>query len=192
MASPVPLKSNAVSLKGRDGTSLILTLITPGASVSAFVDVVTTCAAPRPPPPRPSKPPVVVEAPSSRSARGRGRGRGAAAARGAGAGRGRRRYRRGPSRWCARRLPAPPPEEDDDDDGAAFLDARDGCLLRQEALWNNEDIQKRVIGLSVAASPRGRLREAVVGIPFRGRPMTEDSETSNAETMISLSCRRHW
>ena len=30
VASPVPLKSNAVSLKGRDGTSLILTLITPG------------------------------------------------------------------------------------------------------------------------------------------------------------------
>ena len=56
VASPVPLKTNAVSLKARDGTSLILTLSSPGASVSAFVDVVMTCASPRPPP----KAPVVV------------------------------------------------------------------------------------------------------------------------------------
>lgn len=56
VASPVPLKTNAVSLKARDGTSLILTLSSPGASVSAFVDVVTTCASPRPP----RKVPVVV------------------------------------------------------------------------------------------------------------------------------------
>ena len=119
VASPVPLKSNAVSLKGRDGSSLILTLITPGASVSAFVDVVTTCAAPRPPP-RPSKPPVGVEAPKP-----------AHEDEVAGAA---RRLREAlapvappvpprPEPMVRAPPPAPPPEDDDDDD--VFLDARD-------------------------------------------------------------------
>jgi len=121
VASPVPLKSNAVSLKSRDGTSLILTLITPGASVSAFVDVVTTCAAPRPPP-RPSPTPVVVEAPKP-----------AHEDEVAGAA---RRLREAlapvaeppptPPRPepMLRPPPVPAPEGDDDDD--VFLDALDG------------------------------------------------------------------
>jgi hypothetical protein len=121
VASPVPLKSNAVSLKGRDGTSLILTLITPGASVSAFVDVVTTCAAPRPPP-RPSSTPVVVEAPKP-----------AREDEVAGAAR-RLREALAPVSEPAPpvpprpepmvRAPAAPAEDDDDDD--VFLDALDG------------------------------------------------------------------
>ena len=120
VASPVPLKSNAVSLKSRDGTSLILTLITPGASVSAFVDVVTTCAAPRPPPRQ--KPPVVAEAPKP-----------AREDEVAGAAR-RLREALAPVSEPAPpvpprpepmvRAPAAPAEDDDDDD--VFLDALDG------------------------------------------------------------------
>ena len=120
VASPVPLKSNAVSLKGRDGTSLILTLITPGASVSAFVDVVTTCAAPRPPPRQ--KPPVVVEAPKP-----------AHEDEVAGAAR-RLREALAPVAEPAPPMPprpepmvrAPPAPAEDDDDDDVFLDALDG------------------------------------------------------------------
>ena len=121
VASPVPLKSNAVSLKGRDGTSLILTLITPGASVSAFVDVVTTCAAPRPPP-RPSSTPVVVEAPKP-----------AREDEVAGAA---RRLREAlapvaeppptPPRPEPMLRPPPAPAEEEEDDDDVFLDALDG------------------------------------------------------------------
>ena len=118
VASPVPLKSNAVSLKSRDGTSLILTLITPGASVSAFVDVVTTCAAPRPSRPKPT---VVVEAkqPEQREDEVAGAAR---------------RLREAlapvseppptPPRPEPMLRPPPAPAEDDDDD--VFLDALDG------------------------------------------------------------------
>ena len=55
VASPVPLKTNAVLMVSKDKrTKLCLTLTQPGASVTALVDVVEGICAPRPPP----KPPV--------------------------------------------------------------------------------------------------------------------------------------